>query len=203
MLDSYGYRHMLRVCGSLLCFSTATMVTRTRLYITFIRTVQVIRLQFWFFKFIFAAFLSLKLRNKGRKWERTCPKNISVRERYKALTTQNIKIMALRGVTPYSLVERYQRFEGICCLHLKERWYWQKVPSSRWYRSTKLHGATHLKIVILILISWPLTTILNVQVEEISITQITDTMGNNETSTQTALLTAYFRRCERDYQPCV
>ena len=30
MLDSYGYRHTLRMCDTY-CFSTATMVTRTRL----------------------------------------------------------------------------------------------------------------------------------------------------------------------------
>ena len=63
------------------------------------------------------------------------------RERYKARTTQ-IKIMALWDVTPCSLVERYQRFERTCCLHLQEPRYMQNVPWNRWYRSTKLHGVT-------------------------------------------------------------
>ena len=30
MLDNYGYRHTLRICN-IYCFSTTTMVTRTRL----------------------------------------------------------------------------------------------------------------------------------------------------------------------------
>jgi hypothetical protein len=38
MLDNYGYRHTLRICNTY-CFSTATMVTRTRFSVTFIRTV--------------------------------------------------------------------------------------------------------------------------------------------------------------------
>jgi len=32
-LDKYGYRHKLRICNTY-CFSTAAMVTRTRLNIT-------------------------------------------------------------------------------------------------------------------------------------------------------------------------
>ena len=33
MLDNYGYRHTLRICNTY-CFSTATMVARTRLNAT-------------------------------------------------------------------------------------------------------------------------------------------------------------------------
>jgi hypothetical protein len=31
----------------------------------------------------------------------------------------NVKINAMRDVTPCSLVENYQRFRGICCLELQ------------------------------------------------------------------------------------
>jgi len=34
MLDTYGYRHTLRICNTH-CFSTATMVAQTRLSVTF------------------------------------------------------------------------------------------------------------------------------------------------------------------------
>jgi Pyruvate/2-oxoacid:ferredoxin oxidoreductase delta subunit len=33
LLDTYGYRHALRICNTY-CFSTATMFTRTNLYVT-------------------------------------------------------------------------------------------------------------------------------------------------------------------------
>jgi len=33
MLDNWGYKHILRICNTY-CFSSATMVTRTRLYVT-------------------------------------------------------------------------------------------------------------------------------------------------------------------------
>jgi len=33
MLDTYGYKHTLRICNTC-CFSTATMVARTRLTVT-------------------------------------------------------------------------------------------------------------------------------------------------------------------------
>ena len=41
MLDNQGYRHTLRIRNTY-CFSTATMVTRTQLHITFIRTLPVL-----------------------------------------------------------------------------------------------------------------------------------------------------------------
>jgi hypothetical protein len=37
VLDKYRYRHILRICNTY-CFSTATIVTQTRLNFTFIRT---------------------------------------------------------------------------------------------------------------------------------------------------------------------
>jgi hypothetical protein len=40
-LDDKGYRHTLRICNSY-CFSTATLVSRTRLNITFTRTLPAI-----------------------------------------------------------------------------------------------------------------------------------------------------------------
>ena len=41
MLDNYGYRLELRLCNTY-CFSTATLVTRTRRNITCIRTLRVL-----------------------------------------------------------------------------------------------------------------------------------------------------------------
>jgi len=40
MLENWGYRHTLRICNSS-CFCTATVVTRTRLNVTFISTLLV------------------------------------------------------------------------------------------------------------------------------------------------------------------
>jgi len=33
VMDTYGYKHILRICNTY-CFSTSTMVTRTRLNVT-------------------------------------------------------------------------------------------------------------------------------------------------------------------------
>ena len=44
MLDNEGYIHTLRICNTYF-FSTATMVTRARLIVTFIRTVPVLLLR--------------------------------------------------------------------------------------------------------------------------------------------------------------
>jgi hypothetical protein len=41
MLDKYGYRHTLRICDRY-CLSSTTMVARTRLSVTFIRTLSVL-----------------------------------------------------------------------------------------------------------------------------------------------------------------
>jgi hypothetical protein len=41
MLENQGYRHVLRICNTY-CFSTATILTRTRLKFTFIRTLPVL-----------------------------------------------------------------------------------------------------------------------------------------------------------------
>lgn len=56
------------------------------------------------------------------------------------------------SVTPYILVDRYQRFEGTYCLHFREENYSftqkiQAVASSE--TSTKLHGIRSEKILIL------------------------------------------------------
>ena len=41
MLDTYGYKHTLMICNTH-CFSTAIMVARTRLNVTFVRTLSVL-----------------------------------------------------------------------------------------------------------------------------------------------------------------
>jgi len=41
MAQNFGYRHTLGICNTY-CFSTATLVTRTRLNVTFVRTLPVL-----------------------------------------------------------------------------------------------------------------------------------------------------------------
>jgi hypothetical protein len=57
-----------------------------------------------------------------------------------------VEIKIFRDVIPCSWVERYQRFEGICCSHLKRR-----RLTIRWYLSATLQGFTSQKAVVLIL----------------------------------------------------
>ena len=49
IMDTQGYRHTLRICNTY-CFSTATMVTQTRLSIAIIRTLPTFFI--WYIQFI-------------------------------------------------------------------------------------------------------------------------------------------------------
>jgi len=45
ILENYGYKQPFRICNAY-CFSTATMITRTRLYVTVLHTLPVLSLYF-------------------------------------------------------------------------------------------------------------------------------------------------------------
>ena len=62
MMDDYGYRH--RLCNTY-CFHTATMVARTHLIVTFIRTVPV----------LFCITFHLVLGTAVAQWLRCCATN--------------------------------------------------------------------------------------------------------------------------------
>jgi hypothetical protein len=78
-----------------------------------------------------------------------------VNVRFQVLTAPSMKMTAFRDVAPCSLVEVDGCFRGAYCLHLQG-----------WATATRLHGATSLKVVILVLyivdrkrsrrkLSWP------------------------------------------------
>lgn len=55
--------------------------------------------------------------------------------------------MVFWDVTPYSLIDQYQHFGEICCIHLQDLL--AAGSFKYWYPSTRMHGATSQKNVIL------------------------------------------------------
>jgi hypothetical protein len=65
-----------------------------------------------------------------------------------------VKIIVLFCVTPCSLVHKYQRFRGICCLCIQNTWNMEAVRSPKaWHLSINVHGVTSQTVCLLIFCS--------------------------------------------------
>jgi hypothetical protein len=63
--------------------------------------------------------------------------------------TVNIKITVIWNVKPFSLIDRYQRFGGTCCLFISTMQVERASVSENLVLSTKLRGVMFQKTVML------------------------------------------------------
>jgi hypothetical protein len=92
-----------------------------------------------------ALFLTIYKDLLAAKIPEACKRNFM---RFEVPTALNIKIALFKGMMLYSLVDKYQRFIGICCLNLQGRE--SKEDGSSWCLSIRLHSVTSQETIILI-----------------------------------------------------